>query len=260
MLLSIEDCLEIRDQLLEFFRELEFDEPTHTYRLRGKELKSVSALIKYFVEPFDDEQGALDYGASRGIDPVQVLSAWRGNSKRSTDQGHGVHQFGEDYARAMFYGVGDTPIANSLQELGIVQWWQDVAFAHDLRYFPVGLELQMFSELYWYSGTADIILIDRMDKCLIISDWKTNRDIFKRSYSNMKVEGFRDWRSRDFDKYTLQFSFYQLMLMEAGYKVKARRLVWLQKDERTKKLYQNFPTEDVTARLRNWLLTKEHLV
>ena len=59
--------------------------------------------------------------------------------------------------------------------------------------------------------------------------------------------------------YTLQFSFYQILLEQAGFEVQSRVLVHLQEDEKTKKLYKTYKTQNVTEELLEWLKTGEHL-
>lgn len=56
-------------------------------------------------------------------------------------------------------------------------------------------------------------------------------------------------RQSNFGKYSLQFSFYQILLELAGFKVKGRVLIWLDEDKKAKKLYKTFQTKNVTSDL-----------
>ena len=60
-------------------------------------------------------------------------------------------------------------------------------------------------------------------------------------------------------KYTAQFSFYQLLLEEAGFEVGGRILVWLNEDKKTKKLYKTTQTTNITQDLKEFLKLKLHL-
>ena len=74
-----------------------------------------------------------------------------------------------------------------------------------------------------------------------------------------KINPDRKLTQNNFGKYTLQFSFYQILLEQAGFEVQSRVLVHLQEDEKTKKLYKTYKTQNVTEELLEWLKTGEHL-
>jgi len=252
-MISIEECKKIRADLLNKFKDLQFEEESHTYTLHGKVLKSVSSLIKYFEVPFDDEVQAASYAKKYGFTTEQVLSSWRGHAKMATDRGHKVHTFGENWINYQFFEQDkELPIPKCLQELGIVQFWQDNILKYDYLY-PLIMELQMFSPKYYYSGTADILILDRRNGSLLCLDYKTNADIFKKSYSNLIVDGFTDYPNTAYSHYVLQLSFYSIMLMEMGYTVSNRTLIWLNKDEQNKKLYRLYKLPFVGEWLYPWL-------
>lgn len=241
-----------KKKLLDKFSKLEFNEELHQYKVDGRILPSVSGLIKNFYDEFDTEGISFNYANKHGFTQEQVKSAWKGENLRSTDEGSRVHIFGEDYANSKYFGIGETPLPISKQDLGIVQWWIDKV--DNVPYLePLVLELQMFNLMFGYAGTADIILIDTRDGSLIIADYKTNKELFNEFGDNkLKLTG-TDLLVSNFNKYQCQFSFYQILLEEMGYKVKARILVWLQEDKQVKKLYQNYKTTNLTPQLRNYL-------
>ena len=79
----------------------------------------------------------------------------------------------------------------------------------------------------------------------------TNKELFNNfGGKKLKLVG-QNLLEDNFNKYQLQLSFYQILLEEIGYKVKARILVWLK--EKDGKLYQNFYCKDYTKELRNFL-------
>ena len=233
------------------FPELEFYEDTHTYYVSGEKYPSVSSLISNFYEPFNTDGIAMGYARKHGFDVEEVKQAWKGKSKRSTDAGTEIHKFGEDYAYHRYFGIGEKPVVLDKQCLGIVQFWNDLPD----RYTPVELELQMYSKLYKYCGTADKILYDYETDSYVISDWKTNESLTSDYNKNplFHIPEELGLVQDGFGKYTLQFSFYQILLEEVGVKVTDRILVWLQEQE-DKKLYKTFHTKDVTEHLRKWLI------
>ena len=60
-------------------------------------------------------------------------------------------------------------------------------------------------------------------------------------------------------KYSVQFSFYHLLLEEAGFDIQGRILVHLQEDKKNKKLYKTYKTKDLRSDLKLWLNKKEYL-
>lgn len=170
-MLSIEECKEIGEQLQSHFKDLEFDEPSHSYSVKKVRHTSVSKMIENFVDHFDDVSGSISYADKRGLDSQDVLLAWRGENKMSTDYGHKVHDFGERYALWKYFDIGSQPRPSNLAELGITQWWHDMVDVPGILY-PVALELKMYHKDYPMAGTADKLLIDRRDSKLIIADYK----------------------------------------------------------------------------------------
>lgn len=250
--LTLKECMKIRKKLLSTFSDLKFVEETHKYTLDNKPIKSTSSIIDYYKQKFDTEGQAKSYAEARGLEAVDVISAWEGNSQSSLDQGHKVHAFGENYINSIFFDKKiKRPIPTSIQELAIQEFWVDI-LKHKFIY-PLVMELKMYSRKYWYAGTADIICIDRRNGDLIIMDYKTNKEIFDKAYNNLQQEPFLEVPQNSFSAYTLQFSFYQLMLEEAGYKCSGRRLIWLQKDEPNRKLYHMIKTSNVVDHLKVFL-------
>lgn len=150
------------------FKDLKFDEPSHTYTVNGVKYPSVSSLIKNFYEEFDSSGVAPVYASRRGFNEQQVIDAWLGEGKIASDKGHRVHLFGEDYVKWRYFGMGEEPKVSCKQTLGIVDFWNN--FPDYL--VPVATELQMYSEEYGYSGTADIIAKDKRDDSLLVLDYK----------------------------------------------------------------------------------------
>ena len=239
-----------RKKLLNFFSKLKFNEEKHEYRVDEKVLPSVSSLLKNFYDEFEKDKVSYNYALKHTFSQEDVLSAWDGENKKSTTEGSRVHLFGEDFATAKYFANSKTPLPMSKQDLGIIQWWIDMI--DDTPFLiPLVLELQMFNLKLGYAGTADIILLDIRDMSLIIADYKTNKELFD-NFAGKKLK-IADLLDTNFNKYQLQLSFYQILLEEIGYKIKRRVIIWLKDDKETGKLYQNFPTQDFTKELRQFL-------
>ena len=246
---------EIREKLLDAFKDLEFNEEEHKYTLRGKQLPSVSSLLENFYEKFNSIPEAEKYADKRGFLNNDVSAAWLGENKIATDKGHKIHNFSEDYANWKYFGIGERPTPFCKQSLGAVDFWNNLPD----YIVPVALELRMYNEELGYSGTADIICCDTRDYSLAILDTKTNKALVdvdfpqKPLYHLPKDLGLRQ---DNFGKYSLQLSFYQIMLEKIGFKVKGRVIIWLDADKEKKKLYKTYQTINVVPHLLTWLSQK----
>ena len=96
----------------------------------------------------------------------------------------------------------------------------------------------------------------------LIPTHNTNRVIEGDKYSEKPLKYIGEkygLDSSNLSKYSVQFSFYQLMLQNKGFEFDTRVLIHLTDDKFEKKLYKTYRTLDLTEDLDNWLLTKEHL-
>lgn len=240
----------------QYFPNLEFDDPTHTYRVGKTKLTSVSKVISELYEPFDRLGMAEKYAKSRGFTVEQVLNAWDVENNVKTQRGSDVHQFAEDYAYAKFVNFTEPPLPKDKQELAVVQFWNLVEQTPHLD--VVGLETKFYNEDLRIAGTADVLLQNNKTGDITIADFKTNAALHS-DFDNgvLKAVGLKN---DNFGKYTVQFSLYQLLLEGATpFKVKNRRLIWLRasKSKYDKNLYQSFSTENVVEPMRKYL--KERL-
>lgn len=89
----------------------------------------------------------------------------------------------------------------------------------------------------------------------------TNQSLTSRYEKTLlyKINPERGLLQDSFGRYSLQLSFYQIILEEHGYEVQARILVHLEEDKKNKKLYKTYKTQDLTEEIKTWLETKEHL-
>ena len=253
------EILEWNKKLKEPFKKLHFLEEDHKYWVEGdpRKITSVSTLLKFFYDEFDTETEAIKWAESRNLPVEMVLSAWTGEGDRANSHGSAVHLVGERYLDYKFLGKGTCPQPIDKQSLGAIQFLEDLPD----YLIPVASELQMYSERYWYSGTADIILLNLRNKKLVIADYKTNKALTDPYPKGLlyHVNPKYGLKQDNFGKYTGQFSFYQILLEEAGFEVQSRVLVHLKEDKPKKKLYRTFKTENVTEDLRHWLNLGMHL-
>lgn len=257
------DVIAKNKELKEKFKDVSFQEEGHLYTIKGHEnkpIKSVSSLLHYFVDEFNEDFCvSKPYAKTRGFNHDDVLRAWEGEGLIATTHGSKVHLYAEQYLCDKYLGTNFNPVVFDKQSLGAQQFLNDLP-----DYFPcVASELVMYHPKYWYTGTADIIAYNCKSLKLNILDWKSNQEIeskgpFKKPPLKI-IPPELGLVQDNFGKYSLQFSFYQIMLEDMGYEVENRVLIHLTDDRSKKKLYKTYRTPDLTKYLREWLETKEHL-
>lgn len=208
-----------KEKIFEFFKDLEFDEPSHVYSWKGSKVSvSVSGLIKKFEKPVDFIAISEKVAAKEGTTAEAVRKRWEHKKNKACRKGTEVHLFGELYP---FNQKNMTP-TNGYEE-AIVKFWQGLP---DFI-VPVMMELQMYHKDFGYAGTADIILYDKRNNTFIIADYKTNEDLFKNFRGKTLKAPFDHLLHNSYNKYQLQLSFYQILFEQMGLQVSQRRLVWL---------------------------------
>lgn len=214
-------------QILDFFKGLEFNEDEHKYSYKSKPLrKSVSGLIKNFYSPFDSYSISLSIAKRDGISQDCILKEWDDAAQLGMNIGNKAHLFGEVY-----------PFNKHIEptdgfEEAIQKFWNDLP-SHII---PVIMELRMFHKEYMFAGTADILLYNTVTKMFIIGDYKTNKDLFKNYKGKTMLAPFQDMLDSPFGHYNLQLSYYQILFEQTGLQVSSRKLIWLLPDG-TYKLY-----------------------
>lgn len=195
-----EEILKINRKLKSPFSSVNFFEKGHKYIIKGEEhrdIKSVSSLMKYFYEPFDTENIALQWATSRNLEVEDVKLAWKGEGDISTEHGSKVHLFAEDYIKWKYFNSKKKPVVFDKQSLGALQ------FINDLPNYliPVATELVMYSPLHWYSGTCDGVLFNTQNNKFVIFDWKgLPLDTPILTNSGWKTMGTLDYSDKVFDK------------------------------------------------------------
>ncbi len=208
----------MKNKIVEFFKELEFNEEEHIYNHKERQLCSVSSAIKNYVEPFDADKIAGFVAKKRGVSKEEILAEWEGKKNAACNKGHRVHSFGENYKE----GVKPT----DGYEKAIVKFWQNLP----KHIVPVIFELKMFSAELGLAGTADIILYNTKTKKFIIADYKTNIDLFKNYKGKKLLKPFGKFLDTPFNKYQIQLTYYQKLFELTGYEVEDRILIWLKPD------------------------------
>jgi hypothetical protein len=249
---------EVADKIHESFtNKLTFVPETHEYFKDGEKFTCVSD-ITHIYKPITSEQMAencVNRWKSEmnpsykyyGMTKEEILEQWNAKAKVSCDFGTGVHAFGE----AMFYyysGQMDIlpedlrnhfkdgkPNPTNKHEAAVVKFWEELP----ANMHPVLCETKVFNEIGTkYAGTFDLLFMDD-DGELLIYDYKTNEDLFKCFNGSRLLKPFDMYNDMSIVYYMLQLNLYQIPLMQIGFKVKNRVIVWLKPDGSYRLYYLN---------------------
>lgn len=225
----------MRIEIEDFFKEIKFDEASHSYTVKGKNLKPVSYVLKDFQEPFDEKKMSALVAKKKGISVQEVLDDWHKKRDDSCALGTKAHLFAENYIKTR---EGEP---TNGQEKAMQTYLDKIPY----YVVPLCTELQMYSEKWNIAGTADLMFYDTKNDKILIRDWKSNKDLFKNYKGKRLLAPFDDLEDSPFNKYQLQLSLYQILFEQTGFKIENRALIWVKEDGS----YELYQTNDYRDRL-----------
>lgn len=230
-----------------FFKGLRFNAEKHEYHVEERKVpKSVSGVIHSFVEEVDFDAIAQAIDRRDGLAAGTTKAAWAAKTAIACADGTATHEFGENFQ-------DQTLIAETKKQQAVVKFWDNLNKEFPGRYFLVTKEQRMYHKIFFFSGTCDFIIFDRLLLKFIIGDYKTNEDLFKNHKGKMMLSPFDHLLDCPYNHYQVQLSLYQVLLEQIeGYKVAERWLVYLQADGESKV----YKTYDYASVLEQWLQEK----
>ena len=184
--------------------QITFDSKKHSYFAGETPLISVSQLLNFFHEEFDEGMISTMVARKRGIKPWQVRAEWKAKQKFGTV----VHNLCEELI------INKTVDNCSSEHEPYVK--SAILFLKD-RFSDKQID-EILSEKIMsdvdnnLAGTCDIIYIDHERKQICLFDWKVMDKMEKVSFGNKMmfkpIEYLPDTR---YTKYSLQLSFYAYM-------------------------------------------------
>ena len=265
------EVAEMREHILSSFSNLEFIEEGHKYFIHNEDGTvdtpvSVSGLIKEFEPYVDWDEKAEGVALKEGVDVEVIKRRWKENNLRATNSGSLDHLYGENY---MYFLLNQTDFCNVIKpqyeegflipscprQDAIVKYYTDIFGINEI--YPLLPEVKMympkdnkFGIKKLYCGTADITLAIkyRGEWCIIIHDFKTNASLtsdYNQKFKVTMLPPFDNMVDEPKSHYTFQLSAYALMLMNLGYKVIDRKLIWLKNDGN----YEKITLPDITEKL-----------
>lgn len=205
---------EIREKLKYFDdKDFVFDEPTHKYTYKGQPLFGTTTFLERFYEKFDSDYWSKKKAADAGVTQEEMLAVWDAKRDRSCELGHNVHYYIEKFYLTQ---STDKPLQDEEACLRIDKFHT----VYDLRLNklePIGTEIRVFSKKWKLAGTMDMLYLYK--NTIIVGDWKTNEKIKTDkdfNFNKMMYYPFENLKENELNKYSIQISFYMLMLEEAG--------------------------------------------
>ncbi len=267
---------EMRQKIIDSFKGLTFIEEGHRYFLGDKEFTCVSNVTHRFQEETDWHAKAIevserDYENENSkyyhMTSDEIEKAWKDNSSRACVHGSERHEFGES---CYWYMTGQFDkilpafkdrltedggfLAIHPKEEATVKFWEDLP----VSFVPIAVENITYNKTLNYSGTFDMLFyydaeLDGKDpkySGFVIFDYKTNKDLYKNFQEKKLLPPFEELYDMPCSLYKLQLSLYQLNLEQLGFKVIARRLIWLRPDGEYDKIplesYSKVLSEELT--------------
>ena len=239
--------MSLAKELKNKFNGLSIDEQTHTYTYKGNVLPSVSSIIEGLSEEFDTLKHATRVAKKEGVTVETIIKRWEDGNKLSCDNGHSVHDFGENYVNKKYFQGSDVSVlfSSNGQEEAIIKYWNELPN----YYLPIILELKMYSKIFGYAGTCDILLYNLKTRKFVIADYKTNIDLFKNFKGQTMLPPFEYLLDMPYNHYQIQLSLYELLLEEKGYRIENRVIIWLFPDG----TYKTYETNDFRRLIKKYL-------
>lgn len=222
------------NEIIDFFKDVTFEEEQHIYSVNGVPIReSVSDKIKQYYKPFNKNVISYHSARKQGVCQKELVKQWDNKRDIAIIKGNKAHLFGE------LYPFNRELRPQSPYDIAIMKFWNDLP----PHIVPIIAEARMYHKKDLYAGTPDFILYNTLTGCYIIIDYKTNIDIFK-NYNNQKMLApFEHLLDNPYNKYQLQFSYYQILLQQMeDIKVSSRKLIWLLPTAK----YLIYDTEDYT--------------
>jgi hypothetical protein len=219
---KVEDIKNMLDLAIE---ELEFDEPTHVYKLGNRTVNSVSSVLKNYVPEFPAVIVAKAIGRRDNRDYKEILAEWEHKRDFASNYGNMVH-YGIENEIALKYlpekevkdlTINEEIFGDKLEEIKekakdrvakLLAYVDSlVADGHQI----IDTEVKMVDKVLGVAGTLDLLTLK--DNKLYIIDWKSNdKDITSDSYNNYLKAPFNTLPSTTLNKYAIQLSLYQKLL------------------------------------------------
>ena len=239
--------------ILFLFRDIRFDDKSHTYRsVKNKKKKFISATgyKKKFMKPFDtgywSKYKALKNAGVRvwpalteaklaelvkrnnlGGAVQSLIQDWVYKGEVASGEGSGTHDVLQHIAHRR-YNIRGEHKPNDYKVLSGEEWLED-----NPHLIPIFTEWVIGSEELGISGMIDLFLYNTKTQGYEIWDWKTDAKIELTNKYNKLAPPYEEYDDCKHNGYMLQLNFYRYILEQSGVKVSRMGIVYLGEEQYT---------------------------
>lgn len=192
------------------FSEIVFDKVSHTYRLDGRRLPSVTSLVNRLKPPFDADYWAQRKADERGVEKAAILAEWEAKRQAGFERGTRVHEYiagvlqGDQLVDDPFLGLNARlPEMAAFDEL-----WKQLC--REMKVRAIKAEWIVGDGEMGFAGTLDALLYSETTNQFHIFDWKTGDKFRVANGFQTLLSPFGDLDDCELVAYSLQMSFYRL--------------------------------------------------
>lgn len=198
---------------LEKFKDLKFDEESHSYTVNGIPLVSVTTLVGTTTF-FDKERIAARKAESLNVPVRDILLMWEKKGEYARTMGHEMHSFIENLWQGKKYNwkYNDKFIEMFLELDLLVEQYMPFYKAASKLMTLIAAENFVYDRDYKVAGTFDGLFYNRLNNCVDIWDWKTSAKIEKENHFGKKLIGLDHLDECNFNEYALQLSLYKYII------------------------------------------------
>ena len=227
---------EIKEKILNTFKDYTFVDSTHTYYYKNKKVGiSTTGLIHQYSQEFDKWGMSANVAIKRGISQLEVLEEWRKENLHSTIKGSMIHEFaqslweGKDYT-FNYDNLPDEIDKKRLQEELLNMSIQAQKFYDDYKdmYVLIGCEIYLGVPDFDECGATDMLLQNKFTEDLLVVDFKSNKKIDYESFGHKKMKApLLKYEDCNYVHYSLQLNAYAYKIeYMTGIKVKDKLLIY----------------------------------
>lgn len=187
---------------------LYFDETTHTYKLDGTELKSVSSIVASQFRRFNAYIVSTSIVRTKAKDPdspyfgmtqKDIIQMWAESGKDAREHGSRLHRQIECFFLHKTTPQEPTP-----------EWNMFVDFLSDHQdWLPIGTEVRVHNEKV--AGTIDAVF--QTPEGIVLVDWKRCKSL-DFSGHGQGIGYMKHVEDCNYNKYSLQLSLYKQLIKE----------------------------------------------
>ena len=205
------------------FKDYQFFDEGHYYTYKGEKVGiSTTSLIHKYSKPFEADKIAGFIAKRDKTTKAKVLNEWRLENLHSTVKGTMIHEYAQDMweGKTPKFNWKDVPKEVNLTRLkNDLKILSKQAKSHyndyKDRYEMLWIELYVGYPDVDECGAVDVIFWDTIDKYIVVSDYKSNKEIKREGYKGqMMLDILKHLPDCNFIHYSLQLSMYEYKFEE----------------------------------------------